>query len=473
MVSFVVALFSGVILSGAFAPLNWWFLLPIAIAMFLYAVTKTRKPFLVSFVFASVFNFLTLKWTGIYVGLFPVFFLVVLQSIFYLPLGFVSHKLNRYSRIWLSLPIFLIADLIRSIFPFGGFGWNRLSFSQADSPYINVSAYLGDTALAFLGIALGIALYLLFARAQLFSVALILAGTTLSILLPITGLSQGSVNVLAVQGNVPRLGLDFNSRAEEVFNYHLKQSNVALEEVKEVPDFIVWPENSVDIDPFVNSSIGEKISNLAKSTGAPVIVGAVLKGANGPENASILWNSDGEVASKYTKRTLTPFGEYIPLRSLATIVSPFTDNVVDFSAGDQIILHKVGRALIAPVICYEIIDDSAVRTIARNSNLMIVQTNNATFADSGQSAQQLNVTRIRAVENNRWVVSISTTGVSAIIDNHGQIQQITEQNTASYLSSQVNLITESTIANKLGSWTAVLCVVIATMIYIGKRRKYA
>jgi apolipoprotein N-acyltransferase len=80
MVSFVVALLSGVILSGAFAPLNWWFLLPIAIAMFLYAVTKTRKPFLVSFVFASVFNFLTLKWTGIYVGLFPVFFLVVVVT---------------------------------------------------------------------------------------------------------------------------------------------------------------------------------------------------------------------------------------------------------------------------------------------------------------------------------------------------------------------------------------------------------
>jgi apolipoprotein N-acyltransferase len=104
---------------------------------------------------------------------------------------------------------------------------------------------------------------------------------------------------------------------------------------------------------------------------------------------------------------------------------------------------------------------------------MIVQTNNATFADSGQSAQQMNITRIRAVENNRWVVSISTTGVSAIIDNYGQIQQITEQNTASYLFSEVNLITESTIANKLGSWTAVLCIVIASMIYTGKRRKDA
>ena len=473
MVSFVVALLSGVILSGAFAPLNWWFLLPIAVATFLYAVTKTRKPFLVSFVFAAAFNFLTLKWSGIYVGLIPVFFLVVLQSIFYLPLGFISYKQKRYSRIWLLLPILLIADEIRSIVPFGGFGWNRLSFSQADSPYINVSAYLGDSALSFLGIALGIALYLFFARAQMFSVAIIIAVTTLGIFIPVPGLTQGSVNVLAVQGNVPRLGLDFNSRAEEVFNYHLKETNVALREVSVNPDLIVWPENSVDIDPFKNSRIGDKLTDLAIRAGVPVIVGAVLKGPNGPENSSIMWNSDGEIGSIYIKRTLTPFGEYIPLRSLASTVSPFTDDVIDFSAGNQIVLHSFGRALIAPVICYEVIDDTAVASIAENSNLMIVQTNNATFADSGQSAQQLNITRIRAVENNRWVVSISTTGVSAIINNHGQIQQLTKQNTAAHLSSEVDLITNTTVANKLGNWTAIICILVASILYIGKRRKNA
>lgn len=129
-------------------------------------------------------------------GLIPVLFLVVLQSIFYLPLGFISYKQKRYSRIWLLLPILLIADEIRSIVPFGGFGWNRLSFSQADSPYINIAAYLGDSALAFLGIVLGIALYLLFARAQMFSVAIIIAVTTLGIFIPVPGLTQGVLTFL-------------------------------------------------------------------------------------------------------------------------------------------------------------------------------------------------------------------------------------------------------------------------------------
>lgn len=470
MVSILLAIVSGAVLSGAFAPLNWWFLLPIAIAIFLYAVTKTRKPFITAFIFAAVFNFLTLKWSGTYVGLVPVFFLVLLQSLFYLPLGFVSFRRNRYSRIWLILPVLLIADEVRSLIPFGGFGWNRLSFSQADSPYLSVAAFLGDSALAFLGIALGIALYLLFARAQLLSIAITAAVATLIILLPTSAQNQGSTNVLGVQGNVPRLGLDFNSRAEEVFNLHLKQTEIALQKVNEKPDLILWPENSVDIDPFVNPQVAQKIADLAKISNAPIIVGAVLKSSEGPENASVMWNTDGEVASKYVKRTLTPFGEYIPLRSIANLVSPFTDDVVDFAAGNEITLHNVGQSQIAPIICYEIIDDSAVNSISKNANMMIVQTNNATFADSGQSMQQLNISRIRAVENNKWMVSVSTTGVSAIIDNNGKVRQITEQNEPSFVSGKVLLNSKQSLSSKLGNWSSLMLILLAFALYLGKRR---
>ena len=473
MVSFFLAFISGVVLSGAFAPLNWWFLLPISIAIFLYAVTKTSKPFTTSFIFAFVFNYLTLRWSGTYVGLLPVIFLVSLQSLFYLLLGFVSFKRNRYSRVWLILPLMLIADEVRSLVPFGGFGWNRLSFSQADAPYVSIASFLGDTALAFLGISLGVSLYLLFARAQLLSVAIIAATTTLIIFIPTPALNQGSMNILGIQGNVPRLGLNFNSRAEEVFNFHLKETDIALRKTKIKPDLILWPENSVDIDPFFNQQLGQKITDLASKQKTPVIVGAVLKSPQGPTNASVMWSSDGEVVSKYVKRTLTPFGEYIPARSIANVVSPFTDDVVDFVPGKKIVLHKVGQIKIAPIICYEIIDDSAVSSISKNADLIVMQTNNATFADSGQSMQQLNITRIRAVENNKWIVSVSTTGVSAIIDNMGNIQQITKQNEPSFVSGDVELNSKVSIANRLGEWTSFICIIFALAIYLGKRRRNA
>jgi apolipoprotein N-acyltransferase len=183
-----------------------------------------------------------------------------------------------------------------------------------------------------------------------------------------------------------------------------------------------------------------------------------------------MWGSNGEVASKYVKRTLTPFGEYIPLRSIASRISSFTDDVVDFTAGNQITQHSVGQSQIAPIICYEVIDDSAVRTISKGSSFLIVQTNNATFADSGQSMQQLNITRIRAVESNKWIVSVSTTGVSAIIDNNGSIRQITKQNKASYVSGAVMLNSVDTLSSKLGNWSSLIIVLMALTIYLKKRR---
>jgi len=471
MVNFLVAILSATFLSGSFAPLNWWFLLPVAIALFLYAVTKTRKPFLISFIFASVFNFLTLKWSGTYVGIFPVLLLVILQSIFYLPLGFISYKLDRYSRIWLAIPLILLADELRSNFPFGGFGWNRLAFSQADAPYSHAAFFLGDSALTFIAVGLGVALYLLIARAQLLSVSIMITITTLVVIMPTSALNQGSANILGIQGNVPRLGLDFNSQAEEVFEYHLKQTYKSLENVNVKPDLVIWPENSVDVDPFKNPKIGQQISELAMQQKVPVIVGAVLKGARGPENASILWNEQGVVASKYVKRSLTPFGEYIPLRFLAKRVSPLANQIEDFIPGNRLVTHHISDISVAPIICYEVISDSQVRSITENSNLIVVQTNNATFANSGQSLQQLNITRVRAIESNRWIVSVSTTGVSAIIDNNGKIVQLTEQNVPATVSGKVFLNSKTSVANKLGEWTFLISFVISILIYADKRRK--
>ena len=473
MVSFVLAIVAGAALAGAYAPLNWWFLLPISIAIFLYSVTKTRYPFRISITFALLFNFLTLRWAGTYVGVLPVFFLTLLQSLFYLPLGYISHKRQRYSRVWLILPILLIADELRSIFPFGGFGWNRLAFSQADAPYLNAAKYLGDSVLAFVSISLGIALYLLCARAQRLSITIILLITTFLILSPTTTNGQGSVAILGVQGNVPRLGLDFNSQAQEVFEFHLKESEIALRKSEKTPDLILWPENSVDVDPFSNVLVGEKISELARKYAAPIIVGAVLSSDKGPINASVMWNSEGRVVSIYKKRVLTPFGEYIPLRSIAQIVSPLAKNITDFQPGAEIQTHEIGQIKAGPVICYEVISDKAVESISRISNILVVQTNNATFASLAQSFQQLNITRIRAVENNRWAMSVSTTGVSAVIDNQGMIHEITQVNKPDFLFSDMKLISEQSMANKLSNWSSFILIFCSSLIYFGKRRRNA
>jgi apolipoprotein N-acyltransferase len=266
-----------------------------------------------------------------------------------------------------------------------------------------------------------------------------------------------------VQGNVPELGLDFNARAKQVFNNHLDETKKALAKNQKV-DFIVWPENAVDVDPYTNKDVYDQIETFDK----PLIIGAIVEKGDKLLNTSILW---GEKTQEiYVKQHLTPFGEYIPLRSLAKKISPLVNQVDDFSPGNQQKIFTIGQARVAPVICFELIDDEILAQAAKSSNLLVVQTNSATFGTSAESAQQLSITRIRAIEHSRNVVSVSTTGISAVIDFNGKIMNQTSMGTAEHVFADVGLINQSSPRDRYGDWagifTLVWLLVVARRAYV-------
>jgi apolipoprotein N-acyltransferase len=164
------------------------------------------------------------------------------------------------------------------------------------------------------------------------------------------------------------------------------------------------------------------------------------------------------------KRHLTPFGEYIPLRRIAEIISPYAKNVVDFVPGDQILIHRVGKARIAPIICFELLDDASGRAMARKSNAFVVQTNSATFGLSPESDQQLGITRIRSIEHQRYSISISTSGVSALIDPRGRVTHKTGQNESAVIDSQIGLINSISPADRYGSQIEGLLVLVPLIL---------
>jgi apolipoprotein N-acyltransferase len=251
-----------------------------------------------------------------------------------------------------------------------------------------------------------------------------------------------------IQGNVPELGLDFNSRAKEVFNNHVLETKKALTDKDQI-DFIVWPENAVDVDPFTNTDVFTQIQAFEQ----PLIIGAIVRKDGKLLNTSILW---GDINQEiYVKQHLTPFGEYIPLRSIASKISPLVDRVNDFSPGDQGKVFDIGAARIAPIICFELLDDQILYAAAQGSNLFVVQTNSATFGRSPESAQQLSITRVRAIEHSRNVLSVSTTGYSAVIDYNGKVVQQTSMATAEHLYAKVGLIDQESVRDKLGDWASV------------------
>ena len=169
-----------------------------------------------------------------------------------------------------------------------------------------------------------------------------------------------------------------------------------------------------------------------------------------------MYNESGEVVSYYSKQYLTPFGEYIPLRSVARLLSPYVDDVADFSVGKRVDNHVVNNFELAPVICYELLSDSLVQSAAKSSEAIIAQTNSATFAGTSESAQQLNIARLRAIENAREIVSLSTVGISAHIDINGEVLSRTQENVSAELSGDVRSNRSRTLANTLGGFAPAL-----------------
>jgi apolipoprotein N-acyltransferase len=184
-----------------------------------------------------------------------------------------------------------------------------------------------------------------------------------------------------------------------------------------------------------------------------------------------MYDVTGEVKSTYIKRYLTPFGEYMPLRKIAEFVSPYAKSVNDFKPGQGFVAHEIDGVHVAPIICYEIINDGLVRESANRTGAIIVQTNSATFANTAESAQQLAITRIRAVEHSREILSVSTVGISAFIDNNGQVKSQTPENISTSISGDLKISSHRTLADRLGGVAPLLVLLTSLIFAIGIRKR--
>jgi apolipoprotein N-acyltransferase len=349
--------------------------------------------------------------------------------------------------------------------PFGGFPWARLAFSQADAPTLGLAA-LGGAPLVSFAVALSAGLLaaawvvlrrspVLAAAAVLGAAAVVLVG--LAVPLPTDG---GRTAVVAVvQGNVPRAGLEFNAERERVLRNHVEATHDLAAQVRagqvSRPDLVLWPENASDIDPFTDAGAAALIQQATDDVGVPVLVGAVVDGPGRYlSNTGVVWRPRTGPGERYVKRHPAPFGEYIPLRSIARKVSSKVDLVRrDFAAGTTVDTLPMGPAHVADVICFEVAYDGLVRDVVdAGGDLLVVQTNNATFGYTGESEQQLAMSRLRAVEHGRSTVQVSTVGVSAIIRPDGSVVDRTKLFTRDVMVAPVTLRTSRTLADRVGAW---------------------
>ena len=448
---------AGVIASTAFAPFSFWpsAFIGLTVWYFLLIRMRLRSRVYVSYIFGLGVLLPVQLWTGIYVGNLPWLLLSFTQAlIFTLPALFVGKKIN-YNQIAFACSFVCVELLLRTV-PFTGFGWSRLSFTQVDAPLQFLYPSGGVVLVAFL-------IALISSARSVFNLALIclvIAGLSF---LPRIEATDKKSSIALVQGGVVKLGLEFNSKPKEVFLRHLQQTSksVTFNQV----DLIIWPENAVDIDINTNDEVKKLINQKSVFLDTPLLVGGVTKSGDNLLNQSFLF--DPQIKQSYSKRYLTPFGEYLPLRGIATKVSRYADQITDFKAGQEDTKFLIDNATFQSLICYELLNDSFRDQI--DTNFLVIQTNNATFGDTAQLDQQLNIARVRAIETGRYIAYVSTTGTTSFIDNRGKIIEKLPKFESSTLFGEVNHVIGITTTQIIGKYLEYLAVGALSIIFLYRR----
>lgn len=492
---------AGVLAWTAFPGRSWWWAAPLSVALLAAAVRgrRGRAGYGHGLVHAAAFLAPLLHWTSLQVGALPWLALVGAESLLLGLLGLLLAVTARLPgagwRVLAGAGALVAVEALQARVPFGGFGWSRLAFSQSTAPTLDLAA-LGGAPLVSAAVA-AVGLLLLetvlavttrprrpLAAAACAAAAAAVLGAGPVVPTPVDP-QAGTLRAAGVQGNVPRLGLDFNAERRAVLDNHARGTRDLAERVASggavQPDLVVWPENSSDIDPFRNVDAGRVIDEAVDQIDAPTLVGTLVRGDDGrTRNTTLVWQPEQGPVDDYVKRAPVPFAEYVPHRDFFRRITPLVDQAGDFAAGDEPGVLDVdladGRTVVlGDLICFEVVDDDLVADVVDGgAQLLVVQTNNATFGLSDESVQQLAMSRLRAVETGRAVLHVSTVGVSAMIAPDGTLLERSALFEAAVLEAQVPLRTSPTVASRLGTWpeaTLAAAGILGALLGVRHRRR--
>ncbi len=275
-----------------------------------------------------------------------------------------------------------------------------------------------------------------------------------------------------VQQNIPAVeGSDWT---EEYFKTTLKDlTSISLStpngERARKRDLIVWPESPA---PFYTTdpTFRETVSNIARESQTWVLVGSlgIRNASQTPQQATEVYNSgslvspNGEWVARYDKVHLVPFGEYVPFKRVFSFAGGLTKEVGDFARGTSRAPLDAGGTKLGVFICYESIFPDEVRQFAAfGAQVLVNISNDGWYGDSGAYAQHLRQARMRAVENSRWLLRDTNTGVTASIDPYGRIVASVPRKVRTVLDAPYALSNVTTFYTRQGDWFAYLCAIIS------------
>jgi apolipoprotein N-acyltransferase len=332
-----------------------------------------------------------------------------------------------------------------------GFTWLQLGNAGVDMPWpMRLAPILGVYGLSFLFAMLGCAVALVILRRPRAQLAWLATALILPFLPSPAATANGDEQVLVVQ---PNIDSEAQFTAESLAAL---ENNLALLSRGPGSGMIVWPEAPA---PFYLQSDAFRayLASIARSSHAYFLLGALGRAPDGgPLNSAVMLSPDGSILDRYDKMYLVPFGEFVP--PVFGWVNRITHEAGDFEPGHRIVDFSVDSHTIGAFICYESAFPDLVRQFTRNgANLLVNLSNDGYFGTSAAREQHLELVRMRAAENHRWILRATNDGITALVDPTGRVIERLPLLRQMSATMQVGFESGLTPYARFGDWFAWTC----------------
>jgi apolipoprotein N-acyltransferase len=506
--AWLLAVVSGVLQSLIYPLPSLTFLCWIALAPLLMAILRGRAPkgqeaqtvsasqgFLLAYLGGVIWSFATTYWIyhvmHIYGGLnrptsFGIlvlfcFALGVIWGVFGLLMAVLANGPLRHKALFLAPFVWVPLEIVRG-FPFD-FPWNPLGTVLVNNiPLTRIATATGVYGLSFEIVLVNTAFAAAFLvdarrRRMVLIAAFVTAGLLQAgeLVKPPTLAADRTARL--VQADIPILNGDqwtlpyFQSTLRELRELSVPRRG-ELGPTEPAPDLVVWPESPA---PFfvTNSEFRAAVSDVARRAHATVVAGS-LGLPSGPPAATQLYNSasviapTGEWVARYDKIHLVPFGEYVPFKRLLTFAGKLTREVGDFLPGDSRQALPLGNHRMGVFICYEAVYPGEIREFAKNGAQVFVNiSDDAWFGQTAAPVQHLNQARMRAIENHRWLVRATDTGITVSIDPFGRVVAQAPRNVRTAIDVPYGVVNGTTFYTRHGNWFVAVCAIISLIALLG------
>jgi apolipoprotein N-acyltransferase len=394
-----------------------------------------------------------------------------------------------------------------------GVPWDQLGMSQIDNPLLmHLPPWTGVYGVSFLIVLVNGMLAQIFASGK-FNLwqrsGMVLAGIAIALAVqpwpnysqlgigPFRSNETASATAVLLQENLdvagPREPITIDQMLQEFTHQSETPSTTVLNGIPGTPQartvmttttppsLIVWPESPA---PFISSDPGLRhwMSALAGDANAALIVGSIGVDADpSTQRGYRMYNSanfvaaNGEIVGRYDKIHLVPFGEYVPFQRELFFIKNLTEDAGDFDSGRQRNLFITGGHSYGVFICYEAAFADEVRRFAKEgADVLVTISDDGWYGDSGAPWQHLNLARMRAIENHRWLLRDTDTGITAAIDPNGIVREAAPRHLRTAVEVHFGYEQGTTFYTRHGDWFAYLCALgVVVMIAMGQQVRFA